>query len=95
MFILTNRQFQQITGKLDWLIAKERKLMVDFTRLDASVTNSVALLNKLSAQIAAIPASTDPTTQAHIDGLTKTLDDAVAADTLPPAPTGVTGPAGA
>jgi len=46
-------------------------------------SKAVALLQKLEAQIAAIPASTDPVTQQAIDGLTATLkasDDVVSAE---------------
>lgn len=84
------------------LIKEVRQMALDFSKLDAQVTAAVSLLNQLAAQIAAIPPSQDPVTQAHIDGLTSTLATAVAADTPTgptggngsPAPTGTTGPTG-
>jgi hypothetical protein len=80
-------QFQNINHKLDvltglvrQLLTQEAKLAVDLTTLTAevanntSVTNSVVtLLGNLTAIIKAIPASTDPVTQAALDQLRTTL----------------------
>ena len=68
---------------------QETKMAVDLASLTAEVTRNttvqqsvVALVQSLAAQIAAIPASSDPTTQAALDALKATLssnDDAIAA----------------
>ena len=56
-------------------------MAIDLTKLTAevaantTVTTSVeALVNNLAAQIAAIPPSSDPTTQAALDALVQTLN---------------------
>ncbi len=64
-------------------------MAIDLTSLTAEVARNtsveqsvVTLVNNLAAQIAAIPASTDPVTQAALDALKTTLsqnDDAIAA----------------
>ena len=105
----------RIEHKLDRLLAlfkQETKIMaVDISALTAEVANNTAvdgsivqLVQNLAAQIAAIPPSTDPQTQAALDALTATLKNndasiaaAVVANT-PAAPsggaTGATGPTG-
>lgn len=74
------------------ILEEVRKMAVDFSKLDVAVARAVALLNQLAAQVAAIPPSTDPVTQSHIDSLNATLTAAVTADT-PASPTGPTGAA--
>ena len=64
-------------------------MAIDLTALTAEVTRNtdveasiVQLVNNLAAQIAAIPPSTDPATQAALDALKTTLtsnDDAIGA----------------
>ena len=85
------------------------KMAIDLTALTAEVANNtsvdasvLALVKNLAAQIAAIPPSTDPTTQAALNGLVTTLqgnDAAIAAAVTantPAAPaTGSTGATGA
>ena len=71
------------------LLKQENKMAVDLTSLTAEVTRNsdvtasiVQLVNNLAAQIAAIPPSSDPATQAALDQLKTTLsvnDDAIAA----------------
>ena len=71
------------------LLKQENKMAVDLTSLTAEVTRNsdvtasiVQLVNNLAAQIAAIPPSSDPATQAAMDQLKTTLsvnDDAIAA----------------
>ena len=84
-------------------------MAIDLTALTAEVANNttvdasvLALVKNLAAQIAAIPPSTDPTTQAALNGLVTTLqgnDAAIAAAVsanTPAAPaTGATGATGA
>lgn len=62
------------------VLTKEKQMAVDITKLTAEVANNttvtgsvVTLIQKLAAEIAAIPPSTDPTTQAALDALTATL----------------------
>jgi uncharacterized coiled-coil protein SlyX len=67
----------------------EKTMSIDLTKITAEVSNNstvtasvVALVNLLSAEIKAIPPSTDPTTQAALDVLTSTLaanDNTIAA----------------
>ncbi len=76
---------RQILAKLELLLQKVNAMALDFSKLDATTAQAVTLLNQLAAQIAAIPPSNDPTTQAHIDQLNQTLSAAVTADT-PPTP---------
>jgi uncharacterized coiled-coil protein SlyX len=67
----------------------EKTMAIDLTKLTTEVSNNstvtasvVALVNLLSAEIKAIPPSTDPTTQAALDVLTSTLaanDNTIAA----------------
>ena len=67
---------QKMTISLDALTAEMAK------NTDAS-GKVIALLQKLVAEIQAIPASTDPVTQAALDALTTTLtanDSAIAAE---------------
>ncbi len=74
-------------------------MAIDLTSITAEVARNssveasiVQLVNNLAAQIAAIPPSTDPVTQAALDALNATLtsnDDAIAAAVTantPPAP---------
>jgi small-conductance mechanosensitive channel len=82
------RSVMSIDNKLNQLLAKEARMAVDLTALtnevarNATVEQSVlALVQGMAAQLAAIPPSSDPTTQAAIDGLKATLqanDDALA-----------------
>lgn len=68
---------------------QERHMAIDLASITAEVAKNttvtasvVTLVNNLAAQIAAIPASTDPVTQAALDALTATLgtnDTAIAA----------------
>jgi small-conductance mechanosensitive channel len=77
-----------MTAKLNTIIAKDTQMAIDVSALTAEVTRNsdvtasvVQLVNNLAAQIAAIPASTDPVTQAALDALKATLtanDDAIA-----------------
>lgn len=69
-----------IEGKLNELLAKEAKMAIDISKLTSEVAANttvtasvVTLVNNLAAQIAAIPPSNDPTTQAALDALTATL----------------------
>jgi len=87
-----------ITTKLNAIIAKETQMAVDVSALTAEVTRNssvtasvVQLVNNLAAQIAAIPASNDPVTQAALDALKATLtsnDDAIAASVTANTPAG-------
>lgn len=84
-------------------------MAIDLTALTAEVANNttvdaavLALVKNLAAQIAAIPPSTDPTTQAALDGLVTTLKGndaaiaaAVTANTTAAPATGATGATGA
>ena len=82
-------QLNRIETKLNTVITKETAMAVDLAGLTAEVARNttveqsvVALVNALAAQIAAFPPSTDPATQAALDGLKSTLsqnDDAIAA----------------
>jgi hypothetical protein len=77
-----------ILNKLNVIIGKENTMAVDLSALTAEVARNttveqsvVTLVNNLAAQIAAIPPSTDPVTQAALDALNATLtqnDDAIA-----------------
>jgi hypothetical protein len=77
-----------IVQKLNLLLTKESDMAIDLSALTAEVTRNsdvtasvVQLINNLAAQLAAIPASTDPVTQAALDNLKATLsanDDAIA-----------------
>ena len=69
-----------IIGMLRSVLTKESQMAVNIDALTAEVANNstvtgsvVTLLQKLAAEIAAIPPSTDPTTQAALDALTATL----------------------
>jgi len=80
-------EFESVNAKLDILInlvnrllMKERQMAIDLTTVTAEVAKNtdvtasvVTLLNNLTAIIKAIPASSDPTTQAALDKLTATL----------------------
>lgn len=78
-----------ILAALTKIIKQEASMALDLTSITAevqrntSVTQSVVqLVQNLAAQIAAIPPSTDPQTQAALDALRTTLtqnDDAIAA----------------
>ena len=82
-------QLNAITQKLNLILGKETNMAVDLSSLTAEVTRNsdvtasvVQLVNNLAAQLAAIPASSDPVTQSAIDGLKALLaanDDAIAA----------------
>lgn len=79
----------RVEAKLDYLIKQEKQMAIDLTAITAEVANNtsvtqsvVTLVQNLAAQIAAIPPSNDPTTQAALDQLTQTLtanDSAIAA----------------
>lgn len=85
--ILANQRV--ILRMLQTLLAKENKMAINLDALTAEVTNNtnvtqsiVKLVQNLAAQIAAIPPSNDPQTQAALDALTATLtsnDGAIAA----------------
>lgn len=67
-------------GLLRSMLRDEENMALDLTKLQAEITNNttvtgsvVTLVQKLAAEIAAIPPSTDPTTQAALDALTATL----------------------
>jgi hypothetical protein len=82
------------------LLNQEAKMAISLTAITAEVANNTSvtasveqLVTNLAAQIAAIPPSTDPVTQAALDALTVTLSSndtsiasAVTANT-PAAPT--------
>ncbi len=82
-------QLNRIESKLNSSLAKETKMAIDLTALTDEVANNstvtasvVTLVNNLAAMVAAIPASTDPVTQAALDSLKTTLagnDAAIAA----------------
>lgn len=82
-------QLNRIESKLNRLINQEAQMAVDVSAITAevqrntTVTQSVVqLVQNLADQLANIPPSTDPQTQAAIDGLKATLtanDDAIAA----------------
>ena len=77
-------------------------MAIDLTALTAQVANNttvtssvVTLVNNLAAQIAAIPTSTDPVTQAALDQLTATLtsnDTAIASAVTANTPAAPTAP---
>ncbi len=82
----TKHDIAQLNAKLDIIIAmlqkQETTMAIDLTKLttevaaNTSVTKSVVtLVNNLAAQIAAIPPSNDPTTQAALDALVQTLNN--------------------
>lgn len=81
-----------ITTKLNAILSKESLMAIDVSAITAEVARNsdltasvVQLVNNLAAQIAAIPASNDPVTQAALDSLKATLtnnDDAIAASVL-------------
>ena len=80
---------QIMIGLLKQLLKQENKMAIDLTTLTAEVTNNttvtasvITLVNNLAKQIAAIPPSNDPATQAALDALRATLttnDAAIAA----------------
>ena len=82
-------QLNRIEAKLDLLVSKENRLMIDVASITAEVARNtdveqsvLKVVQNLAAAVAAIPPSTDPTTQAALDALTATLknnDDAIAA----------------
>jgi small-conductance mechanosensitive channel len=70
------------------------KLTQDVAAMQTVTQSALTLIQGIAAQLAAIPPSTDPATQAALDQLstelesnTKALSDAVAANTAAPAPT--------
>ena len=87
---------------LSEILQKENKMAIDLTAMTAEVANNTSvtasveqLVTNLVAQIAAIPPSSDPVTQAALDALTATLsgnDTSIAAAVVantpaaPPAP---------
>jgi hypothetical protein len=85
--VLANQQL--IISMLRVVLAEENIMAIDLTAITAEVANNatvsgsvVQLVQNLAAQIAAIPPSTDPTTQAALEALTATLgsnDTAIAA----------------
>ena len=77
-------QLNRIERKLDRLLIQFKEeteaMAIDLTALTAEVANNTAvdasivqLVQNLAAQIAAIPPSTDPATQAALDALVTTL----------------------
>jgi hypothetical protein len=81
---MSGAQLDRIEQKLDRLLIlfkqETRKMSTDLTALTAEVANNTAvdasivqLVQNLAAQIAAIPPSTDPATQAALDALVATL----------------------
>jgi small-conductance mechanosensitive channel len=71
---------QQILRLLQQIITKENQMAVNLAAITAEVANNtsvsqsvVTLVQNLAAQIAAIPPSNDPVTQAALDQLTQTL----------------------
>jgi hypothetical protein len=71
---------QKLTAMVQQLITQEAKMAIDLTAITAEVANNTTvtasveqLVTNLVAQIAAIPPSTDPVTQAALDALTSTL----------------------
>lgn len=101
---LSHGQFSRnsLLSKLDYIIKQNKQIMIDLTKIqdavakETTIANSaVALIKALAEQIRNIPPSTDPTTQAALDGLATTLEtndqalaDAVTANTTPPADQG-------
>lgn len=76
--ILANQQ--TILAILRQLATQEREMAIDLTTITAEVANNtsvtqsvVKLVQNLAAQIAAIPPSSDPATQAALDQLSATL----------------------
>ncbi len=76
--ILANQS--RMISMLQQLVKMENKMSIDLTTITAEVAKNtdvtssvVTLVNNLAAQIAAIPPSTDPVTQAALDQLTSTL----------------------
>jgi hypothetical protein len=112
--LTSTAQLNRIEQKLDQLLTLSQqetsKMAIDLTALTAEVANNtsvdasiVQLVQNLAAQIAAIPPSTDPTTQAALDALTATLktnDGGIAAAVVkntpaaPPSAAGASGPTG-
>jgi hypothetical protein len=79
-FTAVNAKLDTLTGLVKQLLTQEAKLAIDLTTLTAEVANNstvtasvVTLLGNLTAMIKAIPASTDPVTQAALDALSATL----------------------
>lgn len=76
-------------GMLRQLLKQETQMAVDFTAATAEIARQttvdasvIALLNQVVAALAAIPASSDPATQAALDQIVaglKANDDAIAA----------------
>lgn len=96
MYDWLEHRFDRIESRLALLLdlvtralQQETKMAIDLTSITAEVANNTSvtasvkqLITNLAALIAAIPASTDPVTQAALDQLTATLsgnDAAVAA----------------
>ena len=83
------RRLNDAIAILNQLLNQEKTMAIDLTKITAEVANNTAvdasieqLVQNLAAQIAAIPVSTDPVTQAALDQLTSTLttnDAAIAA----------------
>jgi hypothetical protein len=75
---------------LNRILNQETAMALDLTAITANVANQTSvdasimtLLDNVAAALAAIPASTDPTTQAAIDQLSTLIsgnNDAIAAD---------------
>ena len=82
-------QLARIENKLDTLKVKETKMAIDVSAITAEVQRNtdvtksvVQLVQNLANQIASIPPSNDPQTQAALDQLKNTLtqnDDQIAA----------------
>lgn len=76
---------QMILEKLNRIEKNQEKIMLDLTKLTADVAaetavdqSAIVLLTALKAEVDAIPTSTDPTTQAAIDAISKTLETGTA-----------------
>ena len=103
---MLHSQLNRIERKLDRLLVlfqqENREMAIDLTALTAEVANNtqvdtsiVQLVQNLAAQIAAIPPSSDPTTQAALTALVATLqsnDAAIAAAVTKNTPAAPAGP---
>ncbi len=72
-------------GMLKTLLTKEAKMAVDLTALTAAVAANADVETKVEAMVShlvdllnAIPPSSDPVTQAALDGLSAALEDSTA-----------------
>ncbi len=84
-----SQKIDTLTSLVQQLLTQEHTMAISLTAITAEVANNttvtasvVTLVQNLAAQIAAIPPSTDPTTQAALDALAATLtanDSSIAA----------------